>query len=243
VRPDTIENRWDDLYRHYPEVYEQFASVPHEPPPDAVVRARVDLAGKVIADVGCGTGAATFALAQDAARVIGIDPEDAMLRLAESKAAERRITNVEFLAGSASEIPLADASVDVVTAFTAALWPPRTAVPAFVAESSRILRRGGPIVVVNTPPGWYGGELHSVIGLETDDAGLDRILIEECGFSWFDFDSHQDYGSTERLARTFGFIFGRRAIDHVRRTGQTTIRWRFRVYERRDSSSSSRPSG
>jgi hypothetical protein len=46
VRPDTVENRWDDHYRHFAEVYEEFASVPHDPPPDAVVRARVDLSGK-----------------------------------------------------------------------------------------------------------------------------------------------------------------------------------------------------
>jgi hypothetical protein len=31
LRPETIENRWDILYEKYPEVYDEFASVPYKP--------------------------------------------------------------------------------------------------------------------------------------------------------------------------------------------------------------------
>jgi hypothetical protein len=57
-------------------------------------------------------------------------------------------------------------------------------------------------------------------------------LTEELGCSWFDVDSVQRYGSVDNLAETYGFIFGRRAIQHVLRTEQTSIRWRFRVHHR-----------
>jgi len=30
-KPESIENRWDILYRDYPEVYDEFAVVPRTP--------------------------------------------------------------------------------------------------------------------------------------------------------------------------------------------------------------------
>jgi len=30
-KPLSIENRWDILYREYPEIYDEFASVPYDP--------------------------------------------------------------------------------------------------------------------------------------------------------------------------------------------------------------------
>ena len=45
-RPLSIENRWDILYRDYPEVYDEFASVPNNPGMIEVLHERFDLAGK-----------------------------------------------------------------------------------------------------------------------------------------------------------------------------------------------------
>jgi hypothetical protein len=30
-QPETIENRWDILYRDYPEIYDAFSSFPYHP--------------------------------------------------------------------------------------------------------------------------------------------------------------------------------------------------------------------
>ncbi len=57
-------------------------------------------------------------------------------------------------------------------------------------------------------------------------------LIQQHGFAFLDFDTTQDYGTTENILRTYGFIFGPRAIAHLKATGQTTIRWRFRIHFR-----------
>ena len=50
MRPESIENRWDILYREYPEVYDEFASVPYEP--DWVVSLsrmlKIDWSGKLL---------------------------------------------------------------------------------------------------------------------------------------------------------------------------------------------------
>ena len=223
--PETIEHRWDVLYRDYPEVYEAFASFPYSPRWVDVVNDRFPLAGKLVVDVGCGTGKSTLALAEFAAGVVGVEPEPAMRALAERALAEHRPGNAGVVAGSAEAIPLPDESADVVTAVT---------VPIDVDEALRVLRPGGLILRLDIAPGWYGGELRTVVDHPTPDvAEASRFLIEERGFSYVDFDSVQEYGSTDAIVRTYGFIFGRRAIDHLRRTGKTSIRWRFRLHYRR----------
>jgi hypothetical protein len=88
------------------------------------------------------------------------------------------------------------------------------------------------IVYLDVAPHWYGGELDSVIGEDTETEGLSRHLIDECGFSFFDFDNIQEYGTTEDILRTYGYIHGRKAIEHLKRTRQTSIRWRWRIHYR-----------
>jgi hypothetical protein len=39
----------------------------------------------------------------------------------------------------------------------------------------------------------------------------------------------QDYGTVERVVRTYGFIHSERAIDYIREHNLTTIRWKFRA--------------
>src|SRR5579883_1587783 len=43
--PETIENRWDVLYRDYPEIYNTFASFSYQPSILQVVRERFDVVG------------------------------------------------------------------------------------------------------------------------------------------------------------------------------------------------------
>jgi hypothetical protein len=59
-RPETIENRWDILYRDYPEVYDEFASVPYSKIEVDVIRKMFGLRDKTVADIGSGSGISTF---------------------------------------------------------------------------------------------------------------------------------------------------------------------------------------
>ena len=218
----TIENRWDILYRDYPEVYDRFGSFPYEPDPVDYLIERLQPSGTVV-DIGSGTGRSTFKLAQRAARVIGVEPERAMRAVAERKARERGIANVEFLAASKEAIPLPDGSVDAVVAVCGG---------EDVPEAQRITRPGGLIASLGIAPDRYGGELVSVIGEPTPELELGSRRLIEQGFSFEDFESVQDYGSTENILETYGFIFGSRAIAYLRRSGQTRIRWMFRLHSR-----------
>ena len=101
----SIENRWDILYRDYPEIYVEFAAVPKDPPPMQVLMNRFDLHNKVVADLGSGSGASSFEFAKVVRKVIGVEIEDAMRALTERERALRSFHNIEFLTGDAGTIP------------------------------------------------------------------------------------------------------------------------------------------
>ncbi len=227
-RPESIENRWDILYRDYPEVYEAFASTPYRPTIYEQLPGIVDLQDKVIADIGAGTGRSSRGLAACASRVIGIEYEPAMLRLAREMCRGDEAGKMAFAAGDARTIPLADDSVDVVAAITLALYPAGQ-YREFIREGLRVAR--GPVVYVGLPPRAYGGELYDVIeGFEKVDEEVDRIFLEEFHFQYQDIYTVQDYGTVENMVAIYGFIYGRKAIEYRRREGKTSIRWTFRVY-------------
>src|SRR5512143_1659687 len=229
-RAETIENRWDILYRDYPEVYEAFSNTPYHPTIYEQLAGIIDLHGKCIADVGAGTGSSSMALAQYARQVIGIEREAAMLRLAREKARGPEAERVTFLSGDALALPLADDSVDVVTGITLALYPPEQ-YRDFIREGQRVAK--GPVVYLGIPPGWYGGDLYEVIeDVEKVDDEVDHIFIEEFQFAYQDIFSNQEYGTVEHIVSTYGFIFGKKAIEHLKRENKTAIRWKFRVYWR-----------
>jgi ArsR family transcriptional regulator len=102
----------------------------------------------VVADLGCGSGPLTIALAAHVKRVIGVDQSAAMLR-----AARRRTTgldNVELHQGPLEALPVADAACDaalLVLALSYAADPTRV-----LAEMARVLRPGARGVIVDLLP-------------------------------------------------------------------------------------------
>lgn len=73
--------------------------------------------GEVVLDLGSGGGIDVLLSARrvgEAGFAFGLDMTDEMLALAEQNKAEAGVTNVKFLKGHIEQIPLPDASVDVV---------------------------------------------------------------------------------------------------------------------------------
>src|SRR5450432_1155621 len=73
--------------------------------------------GETVLDLGSGAGADVLISAQRVGvtgRAIGLDMTDEMLELARANAAEAGVGNVEFVKGYIEEIPLGDATVDVI---------------------------------------------------------------------------------------------------------------------------------
>jgi ubiquinone/menaquinone biosynthesis C-methylase UbiE len=232
-KPKSLEGRWDILYRDYPEVYEEWGQIPMVPDFVDVIAARFPLKGKMVVDVGSGTGLSTFKLAKYAGFVIGIEIEPAMIALATASAQERSAENVRFDLGDAEHLPLESHSVDAAVAITLAGGE----VQKVAAEMERVVQPGGLVLRVDVAPGWYGGELGPVISGkprdETPAIGSRDDLLTRLGYEAMDVFMDQDYETVEQVVRTYGFIHSERAIDYVREHNLTTIRWKFRARFRR----------
>ena len=232
-RPVSIENRWDILYRDYPEIYDEFASVPYTPNKIALLHERFNLTNKIIVDVGSGSGRSSIALAKYAKHVIGVEPEQSMRELAQHNTLKRGLKNIEYVNGRAERIPLDDDAVDVVIALTAVMYPPEDVIPAFIREARRIRKSRGTVLSIDVAPGWYGGELAQVIAdpaAERELQAKHRLFVDESGFAYWDIMQTADYGSMENMIRTYGFIFGAHVIEYIKQNKMSSMKWKFRVY-------------
>jgi SAM-dependent methyltransferase len=104
--------------------------------------------GETVLDLGSGAGADVLISARrvgPAGKAIGLDMTDEMLDLARANAAAAGVENVDFVKGYIEEIPLADASVDVVISNCVInLAADKGKV---LAETARVLRPGGRFAV------------------------------------------------------------------------------------------------
>jgi SAM-dependent methyltransferase len=133
--------------------------------PDDAVRWLVGGSPCDVVDLGAGTGKLTRSLAALGHRVVAVEPLEEMLaRLRDA------VPDVAAVAGSAEEIPLADASADVVVCAQAFHWFEHATA---LREMARVLRPRGRLAVVwnirDTRCAWVASLSH-VIGSETVEA-------------------------------------------------------------------------
>ena len=152
--------------------------------------------GEVVLDLGSGGGIDCFLAARRVGpegRVIGLDMTPDMIRLARRNAKKVGATNVDFRYGEMEEMPLADASVDVIISNCVInLSPDKDAV---FAEAYRVLKPGGrlsisdmvvdgdlPSAIRNRLDAWAGciaGALDESVYLDKiRAAGFERVEVE-----------------------------------------------------------------
>lgn len=116
-------------------------------------------------DVGCGTGQLTAKLGAHFEQVLGVDPSESQVANATGP------DNARFEVGTASQLPAADNSVDLITVAQAVHWFPD--LDAFYDESRRVAAPGAAIALIS-----YG-----LCHLE----GLNEMYQD---FYWGDFHRH-----------------------------------------------------
>jgi SAM-dependent methyltransferase len=104
--------------------------------------------GETVLDLGSGGGADVLISARrvgPTGRAIGLDMTDEMLELARANAAQAGVANAEFVKGFIEDMPLPDASVDVV--ISNCVINLSADKPQVIREAARVLRRGGRLAV------------------------------------------------------------------------------------------------
>jgi SAM-dependent methyltransferase len=131
---------------NHPGLYElENRSVDPEGRIEAAMRELADWAGRDVLDIGCGSGYHLPRFAATARRVVGVEPHPPLVTLARRRTA--RTAGVTVLQGTAQQLPLPDASVDVAHARWAYFFGPGS--EPGLAELHRVVRRGGTAFVVD----------------------------------------------------------------------------------------------
>lgn len=139
--PIPSPNIWN-----WPEVYEQEnAAQDVDGAIWAVLAAEVPWAGRDVLDVGCGDGFHLPVFAAQARTVVGVEPYAALVRRARRRIAA--LPHVRVLEAGAADLPLPDATVDLVHARTAYFFG--AGCEPGLAEAERVLRPGGAIAIVD----------------------------------------------------------------------------------------------
>jgi SAM-dependent methyltransferase len=143
---------------HHTDVYEvENRSVDPAGNIESAMRDIYDWSGRDVLDLGCGTGFHLPRWAYDAGSVTGVEPHHALAAIAARRTS--RIGNVKVVVGSAQDLPLPDASVDMMQARWAYFFGPGC--EPGLAEVDRVMREGGIAFVIDndatrsTFGGWF----------------------------------------------------------------------------------------
>lgn len=121
-------------------IYQKYRFTPPEEVKNVILRyldAKKARPHNLVVDLGCGTGQNSRLLAPYFQEVVGIDISDSQL---EEARAVPGYSNITYRKGTAEELPFPDASVDLLTASSAAHWFDQS---RFLAEASRVLKPHG----------------------------------------------------------------------------------------------------
>jgi SAM-dependent methyltransferase len=100
--------------------------------------------GETVLDLGSGGGIDVFLAAQqvgEGSRVIGVDMTPAMIDKANKNKAQLGLDNVEFRHGQIEDLPVEEASIDVIMSNCVINLSPEK--PAVFREAYRVLKPGG----------------------------------------------------------------------------------------------------
>lgn len=101
----------------------------------------------VAIDLASGTGFTAMALAEHVMKVVAYDGTSEMLEKAKKLAAEKNLSNIEYVVGDVSDIPFPDNTFDIATCRRAAHH--FTDKAKFFSETYRILKPGGKLGLVD----------------------------------------------------------------------------------------------
>jgi ubiquinone/menaquinone biosynthesis C-methylase UbiE len=169
------------------------------------VLSKVSIKDKVVADLGCGTGFLSLALALDANIVFSIDQSENMLRESKKLMETKKFNNVYPIKSDLENLVLFDESVDVVF-INMALHHVKDAKKA-IEEMYRIIKKDGTLIIsdVEEHTGewartemfdeWLGFSNNQIQEWLTE-AGFNKVNIENTDLKCKGYSSKGEYTET-----------------------------------------------
>ncbi|MFT0533734.1 class I SAM-dependent methyltransferase [Castellaniella hirudinis] len=197
---------------------------PEYPPELARFLASVSAGTARAVDVGCGNGQLTIQLARHFDAVLGVDPSASQIASAPAH------PSVTYVCAPAEELPVADHTVQLITAAQAAHW---FDLPRFYEEARRIAMPRAVLALISYGVPWLGEDL---------EARFSRFYWDEIGPYWppersaittgyadlpFPFEEHPAPALAIRkvwgLADLLGYISTWSAVRNLREAGRDEI--------------------
>jgi len=215
-----------EIYRCAAPAYDRM--VAHEDVDGAVIATLaglVPLDGARVIEVGVGTGRVTRQLVRSGARVRGVEPEQAMLTIAQEHVRTLGGDSSALVLGSLDALPFETASAELAVAgwvfghqrsFEPLRW--RETVSVGIAEMTRVVTRGGHVVLFET----LGTAVEEPF-VRPDLAELQDDLERSHGFERRILRTDYQFAHAEEAATTLAFFFGSAVAERIRERGWARV--------------------
>jgi ubiquinone/menaquinone biosynthesis C-methylase UbiE len=189
--------------------------------------------GRVLVDVGAGTGYHTVRFAKEAKHVFAVEPVDELRSAISERASEHGVTNVSVVEGSAESTGLPDHSVDIVHARFAYFFGPGC--EAGLREIQRVIRPGGTFFVIDND--WRHGQfaewLRSAPIAEKFDPDAIDAFWRAYGFATREIMSSWSFDSREDLEAVVRIEFPAEVAARILAAHRgNTVSYGYRLYSR-----------
>lgn len=200
-------NTWRESYKKRWQIYDIFSK--REDYPDAAWKSiiqEINFHGKIVFEMGCGTGKYTKKIAQLADSLFANDISEVMIQKTQETCKD--FSNITYICESAHESGLPDHSVDIV--FSA--WGYVAGDPDFAMqlekEFNRILKPGGTVWLLDN---YYEGEFTRLRG-KNPQPGTPMYPEQKYGYHLVKkINTYFQFESVEEASDIFGFLFGENA--------------------------------
>lgn len=152
---------------------------------------------EIIADLGCGTGILTCALAESGHQMIGVEPADAMLEVARRRSYSDK---VQWIKGEASQLGVARADLVIMTSHVAQFLLTDAQWHSALASIHRALRPGGQLIFDSKNPSSKPWESWTREGSSRTVAGPSDETIE----MWYQLSGIQGNRARYEIHYRFG---------------------------------------
>jgi SAM-dependent methyltransferase len=131
--------------------------------------------GQVLADIGCGSGLIALSLSPWLKRILGVDISPALITRAQGNLTG--VNNVTLQVGNLADLPLADASVDKLLAYSVLQYlGTEAAVSAAFQQVARVLKAGGRALIAANPDPDRRRAYEDVVRNRTDKESAEKEI-------------------------------------------------------------------